>query len=68
MQVTYTDKTHANFTFTPLEIHAHPKHFTDDMGDTYQGIRLIRDATIPLNEIHFLDATHRMIMKGTAHV
>jgi hypothetical protein len=68
MQVTYTDETHASFTFTPLEIRAHPKRFTDDMGDTYEGIRLIRDEAIPLNEIHFLNATHRMIMKGPPHV
>lgn len=56
------DETHAQIAFTPTEIHVHPDRILPTSGD-YRGIRIVRDKTIPFNEIHLLDGTHCMILR-----
>ncbi len=47
----------------PREIHGHPDRFVQSIGDEYHGVRIVRDSTIPINELHMIDGTHRMVMR-----
>ena len=52
----------ANLTMEMREIRAHPDRFKADIGDMYQGCRIVRDATIPLGEIHVIEGNRRMVL------
>ncbi len=52
----------ATMTMEVRQIIAHPDRFKSDIGDTYRGIRIIRDETIPLNEIHVIEGNRRMVI------
>ena len=45
------------------EIRAHPYQFKADIGDMYQGIRIVRDERIPLGEIHITEGNRIMVLK-----
>ena len=53
----------AKMTMEVREIRAHPTRFLSGVGDTYQGTRIVRDASIPYNEIHVIEGNRRMIMR-----
>jgi hypothetical protein len=52
----------ATATLEIKQIAAHPDRFLADVGDTYQGVAIIRDASIPLDEIHVIEGNRRVIM------
>lgn len=62
MKLTKLSETTTQIEFTPTEIHAHTDRFKYPT-TAFKGIRIVRDDTIPLNEIHLLNGTHRMIMR-----
>ena len=45
------------------EMRAHPDRFKADIGGIYQGIRIVRDATIPMDEIHVIEGNRKMVMR-----
>ena len=45
------------------KIIAHPERFLADVGDTYRGIAIIRDAAIPLDEIHMIEGNRRVVLR-----
>lgn len=55
--------TRVSMTIQPREVRAHPDRFKADIGDTYQGMRVVRDPTIPMNEIHVIEGNRRMVMR-----
>ena len=55
-----------SFSFNPDAIYAHPDTFVDDIGDTYEGVAIHRDLSIPIGEIRLSDGTRMMILTYTS--
>ena len=56
----------ATMTMEMREIRANPAQFKAGVGDVHQGVRVVRDANIPLGEIHVIEGNRRMVMKYKA--
>lgn len=52
-----------DFTILVQKIIAHPDRILDEVGDTYRGIPVVRDPTLPKNEIHLISGHRRVVMK-----
>jgi hypothetical protein len=55
--------TKIDFTILVQKVVAHPDRFLKEVGDTYMGIPIVRDPTLPKDEIHVISGNRRTVFK-----